>query len=89
MDVQVVICYDTSNDKLRYRLVKYLERMAVRIQYSVFYGDLQAKQIDVLQQFVEMLFQSYDDPNASFLVFPIKDAAWKNKPQIPLDYLYV
>lgn len=87
--MQVVICYDTGNDKLRYRLVKYLERMAVRIQYSVFYGDVEKVQIEKLQQFAEMLFQSYKDEGASLLVFPIRDCDWKNKPNLSADCLYI
>lgn len=85
--MRVIICYDVSDDKLRYRLVKYLERMAVRIQYSVFYGDLQMEQVQKLQQFTEMLFQSYEDEEASLLVFPIKDMDWVRKPNLPIDYM--
>lgn len=85
--MRVVICYDVSDDKLRYRLVKYLERLAVRIQYSVFYGDLQMEQVQKLQQFTEMLFQSYADDSASLLVFPIKDMDWVKRPQLPVDYM--
>lgn len=85
--MRVVICYDVSDDRLRYRLVKYLERLAVRIQYSVFYGDLQMEQIQKLQQFTEMLFQSYADDSASLLVFPIKDMDWAKRPQLPVDYM--
>lgn len=87
--MQVVICYDTSDDKLRYRLVKYLERMAVRIQYSVFYGDLTMEQIAQLKDFSEMLFQHYKDDNASLLVFPIRDTSWNDKPQPPPQHLYL
>lgn len=85
--MRVVICYDVSDDRLRYRLVKYLERLAVRIQYSVFYGDLQMEQVQKLQQFTEMLFQSYADESASLLVFPIKDMDWAKRPQLPVDYM--
>ena len=82
--MQVVICYDTGNDKLRYRLVKYLERMAVRI-----HGDVEKAQIEKLQQFAEILFQSYKDDSASLLVFPIRDCDWKNKPNLSADCLYI
>ena len=85
--MRVVICYDVSDDKLRYRLVKYLERLAVRIQYSVFYGDLQMEQVQKLQLFTEMLFQSYADDSASLLVFPIKEMDWVKRPQLPVDYM--
>lgn len=85
--MRIVICYDVSDNKLRYRLVKYLERRAVRIQYSVFYGDLRIDQVQKLQQFTEMLFQSYADDSASLLVFPIKDMDWVKRPQLPVDYM--
>ena len=85
--MRVVICYDVSDDRLRYRLVKYVERLAVRIQYSVFYGDLQIEQVQKLQQFTEMLFQRYADESASLLVFPIKDMDWAKRPQLPVDYM--
>lgn len=29
--MQVVICYDVSDNKLRYKLVKYLEKIAIRV----------------------------------------------------------
>lgn len=37
------ICYDISEDKIRDRVVKYLEAFAHRIQYSVFYCTLDEK----------------------------------------------
>ena len=33
--MEVIICYDISDNKLRYKLVKYLERFAIRVQYSI------------------------------------------------------
>ena len=39
----VVICYDISNNKKRGKLVKYLEKFAVRAQKSVFEGYLTKK----------------------------------------------
>ena len=41
--MKVLICYDIKSNKLRRKLVKYLERIAVRIQYSVFISDLTKK----------------------------------------------
>lgn len=29
--MQVIICYDVSDNKLRYKLVKHLEKIAVRV----------------------------------------------------------
>ena len=33
--MKVIICYDISNDKLRYMLVRKLKKFLVRVQYSV------------------------------------------------------
>lgn len=38
--MKIIICYDIKDNKLRYRLVKYLERIGIRIQLSVFKADL-------------------------------------------------
>ena len=56
---------------------------------AFFYGDVEKAQIEKLQQFAEMLFQSYKDEGASLLVFPIRDCDWKNKPNLSADCLYI
>lgn len=43
--MKYIICYDVSDNKCRRQIVKYLEAMAQRIQYSVFLADCSTKRI--------------------------------------------
>lgn len=65
--MKVLICYDVKNNKLRSRLVKYLEKIAVRIQYSVFVSDLSRKEIEKLNCFAKKLLS--EEADKSFLIF--------------------
>ena len=53
--MEVIICYDISDNKLRYKLVKYLERFAIRVQYSVFMANVNEKDIAIINRFVDKL----------------------------------
>ncbi len=53
----VIICYDISDNKIRYRMVKYLEKFAVRIQYSVFKAEMTDKKINSLNTFSRSLLK--------------------------------
>lgn len=87
--MQVVICYDTGNDKLRYRLVKYLERMAVRIQYSVFYGDVEKAQIEKLQRLPKCCFKATRTKVPACWCFPSAIATGRtNLICLPIVFIY-
>ena len=65
--MKVLICYDVKNNRLRSKLVKYLEKIAVRIQYSVFVSDLNRKELEKLTAFAKSLLS--DEGEKSFLIF--------------------
>ena len=61
--MEVMICYDVKDNKLRYRLVRYLEKMAVRVQYSVFKANLNKRQIKSLDSFAKRLLKNGEEGN--------------------------
>lgn len=61
--MNVIICYDVSDNKLRYKLVKYLEKIAVRVQFSVFKADLNKNEILRLDNFAKKLLNNGKDGN--------------------------
>ena len=61
--MNVIICYDVSDNKLRYRLAKYLEKIAVRVQFSVFKADLNKNEILRLDNFAKKLLNNGKDGN--------------------------
>lgn len=44
------ICYDITADKIRDKVVTYLETFAHRIQYSVFYCSLDEDQVTLVKK---------------------------------------
>lgn len=56
--MQVIICYDISDNKLRYQMVKYLEKIAVRTQKSVFKADISERDIARLNHFADRLLRN-------------------------------
>ena len=61
--MNVIICYDVSDNKLRHKLVKYLEKIAVRVQFSVFKEDLNKNEILRLDNFAKKLLNNGKDGN--------------------------
>lgn len=74
--MEVMICYDVKDNKLRYRLVKYLEKMAVRVQYSVFKANLNLSQIKKLDGFSKRLLKNGEEGN--LLIYEVKNEFSKN-----------
>lgn len=86
--MDVMICYDVKDNKLRYRLVKYLEKMAVRVQYSVFKANLNKRQIKSLDSFAKKLLQNGREGN--LLIYEVNNEFSKNEQaSLPKDYLIV
>ncbi len=53
--MKYIICYDIKENKIRSRLVKYLEGQAFRIQYSVFSCDCSSEKItDIRNQLLDI-----------------------------------
>ena len=67
--MNVIICYDVSDNKLRYRLVKYLEKIAVRVQFSVFKADLNKNEILRLDNFAKKLLN--DGKEGNMLIYAV------------------
>lgn len=67
--MKVVICYDVKDNRIRYKLVKYLEKIANRIQYSVFVAELNQREISQLITYGENLLK--ERSVSSFAVFQI------------------
>lgn len=61
--MKVVICYDVKDNKLRYRLVRYLEKIAVRVQFSVFKADMDKPNIAKLNSFSQKLLKNGKEGN--------------------------
>lgn len=69
--MNVIICYDVSNNKLRYRLVKYLEKIAVRVQFSVFKADINKTEIMRLDSFAKKLLNNGKEGN--MLIYAVEN----------------
>lgn len=67
--MNVIICYDVSDNKLRYRLVKYLEKIAIRVQFSVFKADLNKNEILRLDNFAKKLLN--DGKEGNMLIYAV------------------
>lgn len=48
--LKYLICYDISDNSCRRKVVKYLESMARRLQYSVFVVDCSSSKIEVARK---------------------------------------
>lgn len=84
--MRVVICYDVDDSKIRRKLVKYLEGIAVRIQYSVFISDLNDRAIKQLQNYAGNLMKNC--ANAKFVVFKTADSNLYTE-KIPSEFIYI
>lgn len=84
--VKIIICYDIGDNRLRYRLVKHLERFAVRVQYSVYKADLDDEQISKLNAFADRLLEHGE--KGSFQVYKtIRDCSLESTRDLPQDYI--
>ena len=57
-----IICYDIAEDRIRRKVVKYLEGFAWRIQYSVFRCDITERHIAQVKLDLLQLTQAADHP---------------------------
>ncbi len=57
----VVICYDIINNKRRYRFAKLLEHYAMRVQRSVFEGELSKNTYEELIRKIDQSIDSEDN----------------------------
>lgn len=84
--MQVVICYDVDDNKVRRKLVKYLESFAVRIQYSVFVSDLNDRAIKRANTYARELLK--ECANARFVIFKTHDNSVADS-KMPPGFVYL
>lgn len=65
--MKIIICYDIEDDRDRYRLVKYLESFAYRLQYSVFECELTTKELKVKQSELSLLLADVKRPKVAII----------------------
>lgn len=85
--MRVVICYDIKDDKIRQRLAKYLERMAVRVQYSVFLSDFTNTQINRVRSFGDRLLK--EGEYGSLIIFKLRDDDELGQRFLPASCVYI
>lgn len=68
--MQVIICYDVSDNKLRYKLVKHLEKIAIRVQLSVFKAELKPAEISKLDKYAKKLL--YNGAKGNVLIYQVE-----------------
>ncbi len=65
----IIISYDISDDKLRTKFSKYLERYGHRIQYSVFEIDNSERVLDNIVNEIKNRFEKKFDQRDSIVIF--------------------
>ncbi len=65
----ILISYDISDNKLRTKFSKYLEKFGHRIQYSVFEIDSSERMLDNIICNIENKFEKRFDENDSIYIF--------------------
>ena len=86
--MNVIICYDVSDNKLRYRLVKYLEKIAVRVQFSVFKGDLNKNEILRLDNYAKKLLN--DGKEGNMLIYAVdNELSGNERVYLPERFVFI
>lgn len=89
--MKYIICYDIKEDRIRTRVVKYLEARALRVQYSVFTCHATAAQMNDMREELLRLTQRADRP--LLMVVPICHACaqgiWMHGKPIEEDVPYL
>lgn len=67
----ILISYDISNNKLRTRFAKYLQKFGHRIQYSVFEIDNSKKILDNIVQGIQSTFEKNFSQSDSVIIFEL------------------
>ena len=86
--MNVIICYDVSDNKLRYRLVKYLEKIAIRVQFSVFKADLNKNKILRLDNFAKKLLN--DGKEGNMLIYAVdNELSGNERVYLPERFVFI
>lgn len=86
--MKILICYDVADDKRRRRLVKYLEKIAIRIQYSVFLADITERQIKQMNEYAEKILDK--EENDKFYYFNAANTdSWRKADTLPKEFMII
>ena len=86
--MHVIICYDVSDNKLRYRLAKYLEKIAVRVQFSVFKADLNKNEILRLDNYAKKLLN--DGKEGNMLIYEVdNELSGNERVYLPERFVFI
>ena len=86
--MNVIICYDVSDNKLRYRLVKYLEKIAIRVQFSVFKADLNKNEILRLDNYAKKLLN--DGKEGNMLIYEVdNELSGNERVYLPERFVFI
>lgn len=67
--MRYLICYDITENKMRSRVAKILEKIGRRLQYSVFYVDITEKECQGLRQ--KLIETTEDSEKSLLLIVPL------------------
>ena len=74
--MKFLVCYDVPENKVRTKIVKCLRKVAYRLQYSVFLGEGQRKDINQLQKKLGKIVSK--SSKARILVMPVNENELRN-----------
>ena len=67
--MKYIICYDIKEDKIRSRIVKYLEERGFRIQFSVF--SYQCSSIEIKKIWKDLKSKTKNADNPLIMIIPV------------------
>jgi len=70
----LIISYDLSDNKLRNRFSKYLEKFGFRLQYSVFQIDNSDRLLKIIATEIETKFSKCFSQSDSVIIFKLSNA---------------
>lgn len=65
----IIVAYDISDNKLRTRFSKFLEKYGVRVQFSVFEIKNSTRVLDIVTNGIELKFKHKFEPGDSIYIF--------------------
>lgn len=65
----IIVCYDISDDKVRTKFSKFLEKYGVRLQMSVFEIEHSIRLLNVIEEQIKQHFEPLFQDNDSVFIF--------------------
>lgn len=69
MNNVIVVAYDISNDKVRTKFSRFLEKYGIRVQFSVFEISHSSRVLNIVQTKIETEFKKLFEPGDSVYIF--------------------